>query len=86
MNWRELKWASWTAVAKRSGDTAFGRTRHIELSNHLVRAKSGMALRFPPQSMTYPCLSMPIRGSIYFHPHQLATKLHSDWLVSSSLI
>jgi hypothetical protein len=43
---------SWTAVAERSGDTAFGRAMRMEISTILVRAKSGVALRFPPQSMT----------------------------------
>ena len=44
--------ASWNAVAERSGDTAFERKkiRWIE-KNHRAR-ESGVALRFPPQSMT----------------------------------
>ena len=44
--------ASWTAVAERSGDTAFGRKgRRVKF--HPDRAgESGVALRFPPQSKT----------------------------------
>jgi hypothetical protein len=39
-------------VAERSGDTAFGRTE-IFLKNENIQAhESGVALRFPPQSMT----------------------------------
>ena len=34
----------WTAVAERSGDTAFDTPRDFQ--------KSGVALRFPPQSKT----------------------------------
>jgi hypothetical protein len=32
--------ASWTAVAERSGDTAFGRLLRVEFSIRLVRAKA----------------------------------------------
>jgi hypothetical protein len=42
-------------VAERSGDTAFGRTE-IFLFYEPIRAhESGVALRFPPQSMTRFC-------------------------------
>jgi hypothetical protein len=46
--------ASWTAVAKRSGDTAFGRTSGVR-TNYIFRAyESGVALRFPPHSKMRP--------------------------------
>jgi len=43
---------TWTAVAKRSGDTAFERAVRAEISMTSRASKSGVALRFPPQSMT----------------------------------
>jgi hypothetical protein len=44
--------ASWTAPAERSGDGAFAREMIHKRTEILVRAKSGVALRFPPQSKT----------------------------------
>jgi cytochrome c peroxidase len=43
--WRRI----WTAVAERSGDTAFGRTGSCRSSENLRTRESGVALRFPPQ-------------------------------------
>ena len=43
----------WTAVAERSGDTAFGRTQ-TNLNPIIFRPhEGGVALRFPPQSINY---------------------------------
>jgi hypothetical protein len=47
-----LSGASWTAVAERSGDTAFARTKHFRVENNPRAVESGVALRFPPQSKT----------------------------------
>src|ERR1017187_1886005 len=51
--------ASWTAVAERSGDTAFGRRTAVAAVSDFewrqarrLSYESGVALRFPPQSMT----------------------------------
>jgi hypothetical protein len=44
--------ASWSAVAERSGDTAFGRTKNFRVENNFSAVESGVALRFPPQSKT----------------------------------
>jgi hypothetical protein len=43
---------SWTAPAKRSGDGAFARTREPRAFECHHPHESGVALRFPPQSMT----------------------------------
>jgi hypothetical protein len=40
----------WSAVAKRSDDTAPGRTRACRTKGTLRARESGVALRFPPQS------------------------------------
>jgi hypothetical protein len=40
-------------VAERSGDTAFGRKTITVVRAMLVRARSGVALRFPPQSKRF---------------------------------
>ena len=46
--------ASWSALAERSGDSAFGR-RRITLPPGIFRAcESGVALRLPPHSKTLP--------------------------------
>ena len=42
---------SWTAPAKRSDDGAFGRTAGKRGNKSLRAHESGVALRFPPQSM-----------------------------------
>jgi hypothetical protein len=42
---------SWSAVAERSDDTAFGGRTAAKLAKSQVR-ESGVALRFPPQSTT----------------------------------
>ena len=47
-----LPCASWSAVAERSGDTAFARTENFQVENNFRAVKSGVALRFPPQSKT----------------------------------
>jgi hypothetical protein len=44
--------ASWTAVAKRSGDTAFARAGRERTFDDFRPRQSGGALRFPPQSKT----------------------------------
>jgi hypothetical protein len=44
--------ASWSAVAERSGDTAFGRMENLRARNDFCALESGVALRFPPQSKT----------------------------------
>jgi len=44
--------ASWTAVAERSGDTAFARAMRYRANQNLCPHESGVALRFPPQSKT----------------------------------
>ena len=49
---RNFPRASWTAVAERSGDTAFGRTKISRIQDDPRACESGVALRFPPQSMT----------------------------------
>jgi hypothetical protein len=45
-----LQDASWTAVAERSGDTAFRAGHALSGSPNLGAGQSGVALRFPPQS------------------------------------
>ena len=52
-------WSSWSAVAERSGDTAFGRRTAVAdvpdfewRQARRLSYESGMVLRFPPQSMT----------------------------------
>ena len=45
---------SWSAVAERSGDTAFARTEPVEMFLGCRALESGVALRFPPQSKTLP--------------------------------
>ena len=47
-----LPGVSWTAVAERSGDTAFGRMEESRGKNIFRAGESGVALRFPPQSKT----------------------------------
>jgi hypothetical protein len=42
--------AFWTAVAKRSDDTAFARTMILFKNKSPLPHESGVALRFPPQS------------------------------------
>ena len=42
----------WTAVAERSGDTAFARTEIVQHEPPPRPLESGVALRFPPHSMT----------------------------------
>ena len=49
----KIKARSWTAVAERSGDTAFERTEDFQFYEALRALESGVALRFPPQSMTH---------------------------------
>jgi hypothetical protein len=44
--------ASWTAPAKRSDDGAFVRAVYERIKESLCARESGVALRFPPQSMT----------------------------------
>ena len=52
MNWDFSRWRTiWSAVAERSGDTAFGREQHVN-PEAVSRRQSGVALRFPPQSKT----------------------------------
>jgi len=41
---------SWSAVAERSGDTAFARARAKRTDERIRPHESGVALRFPPQS------------------------------------
>jgi hypothetical protein len=46
---------SFEVVARRAGgfmESSFVRTQREQLAQHLVARKSGVALRFPPQSMT----------------------------------
>jgi hypothetical protein len=45
----------WTAVAKRSGDTAFERAGRERVIKNLFSRESGVALRFPPQSKICCC-------------------------------
>jgi hypothetical protein len=40
----------WTAVAERSGDTAFGKACGVQINKGCGYPESGVALRFPPQS------------------------------------
>ena len=47
-----VPFASWTAPAKRSDDGAFARTRDPRTFERRRPPESGVALRFPPQSMT----------------------------------
>ena len=42
----------WTAVAERSGDTAFAHTEIVQHKPPPRALESGVALRFPPHSMT----------------------------------
>ena len=42
----------WTAVAERSGDTAFARTEIVQHEPPPRPLESGVALGFPPHSMT----------------------------------
>jgi hypothetical protein len=44
--------ASWTAVAERSGDTAFARAEHERTMDNFRPHGSGVALRFPLHSKT----------------------------------
>jgi hypothetical protein len=44
--------ASWTAVARRSRDTAFVRRDSLRTDGTFRACESGVALRFPPQSKT----------------------------------
>jgi hypothetical protein len=44
--------ASWTALAKRSGDSAFGLVNGLRIYEKLRACESGVALRLPPQSKT----------------------------------
>jgi hypothetical protein len=53
--------ASWTAVAERSGDTAFARKKISRTHHHHRAHESGVALRFPPQSKTYLVIPKPKR-------------------------
>jgi hypothetical protein len=46
---------SWSAVAERSGDTAFARANAKRTDESFRPHESGVALRFPPQSMTFGC-------------------------------
>ena len=58
---------TWTAVAERSDDTAIGRTKRFPINENTPAHKSGVALRFPPQSMTRlftPNLHQPAAGSL----------------------
>ena len=43
---------SWTAVARRSRDTAFERAKRVRVKTNCRACESGVALRFPPQSKT----------------------------------
>ena len=43
---------SWTAVARRSRDTAFVRVKVFGFQENFRAVESGVALRFPPHSMT----------------------------------
>jgi hypothetical protein len=43
---RQKAWTIWSAVAERSGDTAFQAPANFQ---------SGVALRFPPQSKIFGC-------------------------------
>jgi hypothetical protein len=51
----------WTAVAERSGDTAFGRKTLTVGSCDARRCESGVALRFPPQSKKFGRAFAPLR-------------------------
>jgi hypothetical protein len=53
--------ASWTAVAERSGDTAFARKKISRTHHHHRAHESGVALRFPPQSKTHLVIPKPKR-------------------------
>ena len=44
--------ASWTAVARRSRDTAFERAERVRVKTNCHACESGVALRFPPHSKT----------------------------------
>jgi hypothetical protein len=41
----------WTALAERSGDSAFVRTEALVGSDYFPAGQSGVALRLPPQSI-----------------------------------
>ena len=43
---------SWSALAERSGDSAFGRTEGSRVENNFSAGESGVELRLPPQSKT----------------------------------
>jgi hypothetical protein len=58
--------ASWSAVAERSGDTAFGRTGDFGPIQDFRACESGVALRFPPQSMTRWVGGWLVRGGTAF--------------------
>jgi hypothetical protein len=60
--------ASWTAVAKRSGDTAFARAENKRTFRDSRPRESGVALRFPPQSK-----ARPSRFHTFSIIHQLST-------------
>ncbi len=46
----EVGLAFWTALAERSGDSAFARTKRKRASHPFRAHESGVALRFLPQS------------------------------------
>jgi len=48
-------------VAERSGDTAFARAVSLKIRLGFLRAKSGVALRFPPQSKIHPVPAQQFR-------------------------
>jgi hypothetical protein len=52
---------SWTAVAERSGDTAFARTALSPSKGARGPHESGVALHFPPQSKTSPAFRRSLR-------------------------
>jgi hypothetical protein len=51
----------WTAVAKRSGDTAFAREGVERTKEDFRPHESGVALRFPPQSKSAGCSLVALR-------------------------
>ena len=52
--------ASWSAPAERSGDGAFARAGRFRINKDFGPGESGVALRFPPQSMTRREVAMPL--------------------------
>jgi hypothetical protein len=73
-------------VAERSDDTAFGRAKMYRFQDDLHACESGVALRFPPQSMTGSVLPIALASSDEFRRVLKITSANeeswkmSDWI------